>query len=577
MNIDESQLVVLPMPVRSSGAVLQGKTFKDGSPDLSDWSGTELMALILADTAEGNGRRVAKTISEQFFDRNDRRDGLYVLLSRFPAHLKWEEDVAGTDGRKRQVDLRPSPEGSPLRQFVRQYISWMLSSDGSATEFAIEGAPAGFVQRMATARNLYHRWSSGAATNDRTAAQIRSELRIVLDFVASCRTDAMGWTLLSVVHPGIEAADLNETFADVAVRFEDNPQLAWLVRQERVNALFKAGRHEKARNLYAQLLRAAVRQGAQPRIAVDIREQFVSHGGQDAWSELVVACGAAFTKAKLFRTAFLFSVQLHQLGDAEEASQLMDNVLAEVTAESRPDVALLAVEHLRHLADGKEDDLLDSLLDLQQLRTDARMWRYAAGVADDLGHPQTALRRLEYAVYLEFQNRPDVIDVEKLRTVYTNLLTRFEKVIDASTTLQTAVPQDTFARIIRAADQWRSLEDDATTCCHLTARILAKLNQRDLAWNYLTTPLAGRSGESASWRTLAVNLTEQKQVELAVLAWSKAFEFEQTNPELLLSHAKMLAANGNAVASRQLLKQIVDSSWQPRYSRVQQQARSLLH
>ena len=66
----------------------------------------------------------------------------------------------------------------------------------------------------------------------------------------------MGWTLLSVIHPKIEAAELNEMFADVAAGFEDNPQLAGLVRQERVKALFKAGRHEKARQLYAQLLRA---------------------------------------------------------------------------------------------------------------------------------------------------------------------------------------------------------------------------------------------------------------------------------------------------------------------------------
>ena len=319
-----------------------------------------------------------------------------------------------------------------------------------------------------------------------------------------------------------------------------------------------------------------VRQGAQPRIAADLREQFVSHGGQEAWSELVLVCGSALTKAKLLRTAFLFSVQLNQLGDTDAAGQLMEQVLAEVTTEKRPDVTLLAVEHFRRLADGRADELMDSLLDLQQLQTDSWMWRYAAQVADDLGHRQTAVLRLERAIYLEFQNRPDVINVEKLRAVYTDLLTRFEKIIDASATLETTVPEDMFARIIRAADQWRSLEDDATTCCHLAARLLSKLNRTDLAWSYLTTPLAGRSGESAPWRTLADNLTQQKQVDLADMAFARAFEFERTNPELLLSHAKMLAANGRDVASRRLLKQIVDTNWQPRFARVQQQARNLL-
>ena len=576
LELNDARLVVLPMPIRSSATVLKGKAVDDGEPDLSTWSKKELMTLILADTAEGNGVRVANTIDAQFFGRNDRRDGLYVLLSRFPKLLVREHDVTGSDGRKRQVDLRPSPEGSPLRQFVRQYISWMLHADRSVTEFAIEGPSDGFVQRLAEARNQFHRCSSGAATKDRTTSQIKTELQRALKFVASCRTDAMGWTLLSVIHPRIEAAELNEMFADVAAGFEDNPQLAGLVRQERVKAMFKAGRHEKARGLYAELLRVAVRLGSQPRIAVDIREQFVSHGGREEWSKLVVACGSALTKAKLLRTAFLFSVQLSQLGDTKAAGQLMEQVLAEVTAEKRPDVTLLAVEHLRQLADGKADELMESLLDLEWLKNDARLWRYAARVADDLGHRQTALRRLEHAIHLEFQNRPDVIDGEKLRAGYTDLLTRFEQIIDAATTLETAIPEDMFARIIRAADQWRSLTDDATTCCHLTAGLLAKLNQTDLAWSYLTTPLAGRSGESAPWRTLADKLTQQEEVELADMAWSRAFEFEQTNPEILLSHAKMLAAHGRDIPSRRLLKQIVDSNWQPRFARVQQQAKSLL-
>ena len=580
LKTDDSPLVVLPMPIRSSGVLLKGRTDDDGKADFSKWSKKDLLSLILADLAEGNGTRLAKTINDQFFRKDDRRDGLYVLLSRFPKQLTWEEDVEGSDGRRRQVDLRPSPEGSPLRQFVRQYISWQLNSDG-ATEFAIEGPSDGFVQRMATARNLYHRWKSGQATKDRTASQIEAELKTALAFIDLCRTDAMGWTLLSVVQPQIEAAELNTLLAEAASKFEHNPQLAVLARQERVRALFKAGKHEKARKLYSELLRATIRGAAMrgrslPRIATDVREHFISNDGATSWAELVRECGSALTKAGMYRTAFLFSVQLRQLGDHDEANQLLETVLADITADNRPDVALLAVEQLRQLADGKADQLMDSLLHLEELQNSARLWRYAAKVADDLGHQQTALRRLERAILLEFDNRPDVINVERLRADYTGLLTRFENVIDAAATLETDIPDDLFARIIRAADQWRSLEDDPTACCHITARLLSKLHRRDLAWSYLTTPLAERSGESAPWRTLAETLTQQKQVELADVAWSKAFEFEQTNPEILLGHAKMLQASDRSAESRRMLKRIVDSNWQPRFNRIQQEARNLL-
>ena len=121
----------------------------------------------------------------------------------------------------------------------------------------------------------------------------------------------------------------------------------------------------------------------------------------------------------------------------------------------------------------------------------------------------------------------------------------------------------------------------ANGVCHsqgddLAARLLSKLNRKELAWNYLTTPLAGRSGESSVWKSLAENLASQRQVDLADMAYLKAFELEQTNPEILLAHAKLRLANGRPVAGQGLLHKIVDSNWQPRFNRVVQEAKGLL-
>jgi len=224
----------------------------------------------------------------------------------------------------------------------------------------------------------------------------------------------------------------------------------------------------------------------------------------------------------------------------------------------------------------KAGTLLDAVLSLKPLQNDAVFWRYASGVADDLGRKQTALVRLEQAMQLEFETLSKVINAAQLRANYTGLMNRYEELIKAAATLETTLPEDLFARIIRAADQWRSLEDDSVVGCHTTARLLMLLDNKDLARKYLTTRLAEHSGESSVWRILARTLTEQKQVDLADMAWGKAFAFEQTNPEILMEHANMLNAHGRTIAARILLKKIVDSNWQPRFEQVRWQAQNQL-
>lgn len=576
LTVDEERTVVLPMPVRSSAFLLKQTSSGAGQKQDADTSKKDLLRLVLAHIAEGDGAEAAKIVQHRFFENGDRRDGFYVLLSRIPHNLVWEEEIEGEEGRKRQVDLRPSPEGSPLRQFVRQYVSQQIAKSGPSIAFDVEGSSDGFVQHLATALNLLQRWNSGAATKDRTKSQIETELRAALSIVASCRTDAVGWTLLRAIQPQVESAELNSLLAAAAAEFESSPRLVFVARQERVRALFWAGKTAQARKLYAQLLMAIVRGRSLPPIASDMRRQFIRHDGLPQWEKLVRQIGSVFIKTKRYRAAFLFSSQLRELGDSGEANRLLENVLAEVTAESRPDVVMLAVEQLRWMKDGKADQLMDSILERDTLQKSPKLWRYAAKVADDLGHRKVALERLENAIVMEFDLRPEVVNIETMRFDYTDLMNRFEEIVDASTTLETPVPHDLFARVIRVADQWRSLEDDPTTCCHVAARVLSKLERKDLAWSYLTTPLAERSGESTPWRSLAQSLALQQEIDLADVAYAKAFEFEQTNPEILLGHAKMLSANGRTKASRRLLNRIVDSSWQPRFDRVRQEAHRLL-
>ena len=276
----------------------------------------------------------------------------------------------------------------------------------------------------------------------------------------------------------------------------------------------------------------------------------------------------------------MYSVQLRNrwVTQKKQNSRCWIRVLNKTgSQQKRPDVALLAVEQLRQLENERAVDLIGSLTTREELSEWSDLWRYAvvggrccrqkaAGLWSIRSEPSRSTS----------SSRPDVINLESLRNDYSNLLTRFEEVVDASATLELPPPRELIARLIRAADQWRSIDDDDTQCCQMTARILTKLNRKDLAWDYVTTPLAESSGESAPWTSLAENLTEQKQVALADIAWERAFEFEQTNPDILLKHAQMLRDNGRQQQSKAVLERITSGKWQPRFSRTVQQAQQLL-
>lgn len=167
-------------------------------------------------------------------------------------------------------------------------------------------------------------------------------------------------------------------------------------------------------------------------------------------------------------------------------------------------------------------------------------------------------------------------NIETVRADYTGLLAKYEELINAAATLETVPPEGLADRIIQAADQWRSLDDDDTAACQTAARLLAKLHQNDTAWDYQITPLAENSGESTPWINLARQLTTDKSFILADMAWSRAFEFESSNPEILLEHAKMQMESKSKDAAKALQQRIESGSWQPRFQSTVQEARQVL-
>lgn len=580
LRLDERELVIVPMPIRSVEFVEnQESKDVDGESDASKTTGK--MQRLLALIAENRGQEAAKLVARHFYrhghDEDRLRDGFHVLLSRFPSSLVWEDDVPESEGRKSSIDLRPSPDGSALRQFLRQSILFQQGPERDVV-YEIEGPDDGFVQRLATAINIHQRWQTGRATEGRSRSQIRKELQRSLEFVSKCRLDSTGWWIVSAIRQSIHEAEFQEMLANALKSYESNPRLALAARIQRVRLLYLAQKSGKARTLHAEMMVARAQAGLVPRVDRDLYQHFVSTPeGPEKWHTVVKRCADALLRAEKLRQTIDFSQQLYLVEDHDAVHRLLERVLKRFDRSTAPDVVLSAIRNLNRLKDGRASELVDSLSQNQTFRNDPKFWRYASTVADDCSHPQKALRHLERAIQLEFENRPDVINVKAVRQTYSRLMDRYRQVIEASEILETEVPADLYARIIRAADQWRSMEDDPTDCCQVAAELLRKLRRQDEAWQYLTTPLADRSGESSPWQRLAKELTATSQFELADMAWTRAFRFEKTNPEILLEHSKMLAAANRSSEADRLLRRILDSAWQPRYSKTRQQAETLLN
>ena len=469
-----------------------------------------------------------------------------------------------------------------MKQFVRQYINWLRDSapwqpgSGGVSEFRIDAPEDSFLQRIATARNLYVRWLTDAATKDLTQTQVQQEVDQTLEFIGTCRTLDMGWALVNTMRPRLKTPEHLEAFAKAAERFEQHPQVGLLVRRERMTTLLAAGRHDEAMALFKEGLSVQLQQGSVPPIGKGFYDSLTADNYQLTMNNFLLAEANQLADSGLLMTLNSLAVQMRELGNLKVADQMITKLLATLNTQERPDVSLYAIEQLRQMKDARADKLLDQVMELPMAEQIPQLWRFASKLAEETGRKRLAADRLEHAIQLEFATRPTTINIETVRRDFTELLAKYEELITAAATLEVAPPDGLAASIIQAADQWRTLDEDDTAACQTASRLLEKLHRIDLAWDYLVTPLAENSGESAPWIALARNLGNDKQIDLADMAWARAFEFESTNPEILLDHAIMLQSVGRTSEAKAMLQRVADETWQPRFSDAVQKVHELL-
>jgi len=202
------------------------------------------------------------------------------------------------------------------------------------------------------------------------------------------------------------------------------------------------------------------------------------------------------------------------------------------------------------------------------------LWRLAAQLAERRDQPAREFECLERALDAGYHNLPEVINLKEVRGDYEKLLGHYQDLANALVRLKMRPPADFVAKVVRTADRWRSLDSEANDACELAGRVLRTVGERELVWDYLTTPVGRRPNESGPWVALANTLGRTGELDLADRAYyAAAFEAEPTDAQILWDRAQNLRQAGKTAEAQKLYRQLAEGDWQPRFNWVRTQAK----
>ena len=217
--------------------------------------------------------------------------------------------------------------------------------------------------------------------------------------------------------------------------------------------------------------------------------------------------------------------------------------------------------------------MLEPLLADEHWGLSPGLWRLAAAMAEKRGLPLQSADDLDRALDLEYADLTDEVDLKRLRTVYRELLERYGDAAEGVADTAVGERQRLVGRVVRAADRWRSLDPEVGDACCLAAAALAKLGASDLAWDYVTSPLAAASEVSIPWNDRGREYHRQGLYELAQRAYALAFEADPANAQILWDRAQALIESGRRSDAQLLLEEIASGTWDAKYEAICRQAK----
>jgi Tfp pilus assembly protein PilF len=561
-------LVVLPLPYRTREHVVRARGLeKKNSGQLTFEEG---FALVAADFAAGNNS-VVEVCQQCFFNRDQHPLGLYVLLAAAGHNLDGEH-----------IDVLGQHLNEPLAQYLALHTSPVLRKHASQWAVGSNTWGEGFLHRLALAHALLQRWQNGKALIG-TETQRQAERKRALDFVRQDRS-AFGWALLGLMQDRAREDEANKKdvrglYKDLAGAwglYAELPSLEYAARYEQARSLWKSGQAAEARKAFRDLYEQTWKDGAMPAIDSDFRTALLS--GQDEWDGLLRQTAARLIEKKERGTVLALALQCWQLDDQPLADRLLETALEGVPAGKEGlSVRLAGLSLLWETGQlARADEALSKLLAEPDVPHQAALWRLAAKLAERRDMPAREMECLEHALDAEYANLPEVVNLQQVRQEYEKLLGHYQNLAQSLAALKIETPAGFRAKVVRTADRWRSLDRDGERACRLAARILHTLGDRDLSWDYLTTPVGLQPNEAGPWANLARDLARRGEPVLADRAYRAACEAEPTDAQMLWDRAANLRQTGQVAQARELYRQLAEGTWQPRFRRLQEQARQEL-
>jgi hypothetical protein len=575
LKADIKDLVVLPLPYRTAEHVR--KALKIENKNVGELSFKEALPLFGAAVGAGNASEALQVFQQVYRAREQKQLGFYVLLAACGQNL----DAQNADVLSEHMD-------EPLAQYLALHSSPVLRKH--ASQWAVKSVTwnEGFLQYLGATHALLQRWQNEKILKG-DPARMKAEKERAFDYLRT-HQNGFAWALLCLMQDRADKDQgLHAELAEAYARFADKPGLGYAARYEQARCFFKAGKKGQARKLFGDLYDDTFKKGALPDIDADFRLALLGQGKGDSWNARMGGTAAKLIADKRRPAVLALAWQCWQLGDMPLANHLAGLGLAGLKEKERVPMLLAGIDFFRETGQWVEADrILEGLLKEDKLTQRPGLWRLALDLAEKRDRNARALECLEKALDREYaqlgevskdpqgsKTRPGawVLDLEKVRGDYGKLLGQYQTLADAMVTLKIQPPPGFLAKVVRTADRWRAIDPEGTKACQAAAGILQRLGVGEMAWDYLTTPIALKPAESDPWRGLAGTLQRQGELSLADRAYRAAFETEPTNAQILWDRAQNLKRLGKTVEARTLFRQIADGTWQPRFQGLQTQAR----
>jgi tetratricopeptide (TPR) repeat protein len=574
---DTSKLVVVPMPLRTAQHILAKVNGPAGKAetDFTNWKEEDAIALLASECCTRQTGLAGHLFSQRFHAQRDRRLGFYTLLLASPDIMLhgFNYRFAKIEGA---VDILKEHPKAPLAKLIAHVAK--ITSQKTVEAIGDIGAPKnGFLAQYIRYRNLHLEWLANVPPVD--GAHVAAMNRTIAA-LKDCPSSELAWGIVEAMQARCNnRSDVQEKLAEAYRVLAEHPELATFARHERAQHLRQAGKEREAiaefRGAYFDLLKS----GQVPRIDVNLRDAFGGAGAKP-FADFMHEAAAEMTTQKHPAAILLLARQAEELGEPALAEDLMSRAL-ETTKDAGHRLVLLSALNFfkRHQKFDRVDALLKEALADQALERLASLWRLGAEMAQRKNALSRAVACLEKAMDLEFEALPDVVNVQTVRNDYQGLLNHYQQLAQAMNMLDVPVSKEFLAKVVRATDRWRALDPEATQACQLAAQILQTVGGReatDLAWEYLTTPIAHKPNEAAPWVALANALRPNGNVDLVDRAFAAAFAAEPTNAQILWDRAQHLMQAGRGEQARPLFEQLANGQWQDRFAPLRQQARGML-